>query len=126
MEKYHELSETEYEIMEYFWSLEEPVQFNAVLKYFNTVKGKDWKKQTLSTFLKILADKKFLDADDTSARKKYKAKCSRNEYLHYQAVEICEAAFDNSIGKFIKAFSGGKRLDDRSIQELKDYLKQNE
>lgn len=126
METYYELSETEYEIMEYFWSITQPVQFKDILTYFNTVKEKDWKKQTLGTYLKFLQDKKFLQVDDTAFRKKYAAAYSKEQYLHNQAVAICQTSFDNSIGKFIAAFSGGEKLDDQSVRELKEYLKQYE
>lgn len=126
MEKEYELSETEYEIMEYFWSIDHPVQFKDVLTYFNMVKQKDWKKQTLGTYLKFLQDKGFLQVDDSAFRKKYAAAYDKELYLHNQAVEICQTSFDNSIGKFVAAFSGGKKLDDKSIQELKEYLKRYE
>ena len=46
------LSKTEYRIMEYFWSTGGKYTFGELMKYFNEEEDKNWKKQTLNTFLR--------------------------------------------------------------------------
>ena len=55
------LSKTEYRIMEYFWSTGEKYTFGELMKYFNEEEDKNWKKQTLNTFLSRLIDKGLLE-----------------------------------------------------------------
>ena len=69
MDKKFGLSETEYELMEFFWDNPGEKSFKEILEYFNNVKGKNWKKQTLSTFLTILQNRGYLQAD--MSKRKY-------------------------------------------------------
>ena len=39
------LSETEYELMDFFWNAEEKQSFKQILEYFNDQKEKNWKKK---------------------------------------------------------------------------------
>ena len=54
MKKKYGLTYTEMEIMEFLWSQENEVQFKEILIYANEKLHKDWKRQTLSTYLKNL------------------------------------------------------------------------
>ena len=54
------LSKTEYEIMEYFWGMGDKYTFGELMKYFNENLDKNWKKQTLNTFLSRLIEKGLL------------------------------------------------------------------
>ena len=54
------LSKTEYRIMEYFWSTGGKYTFGELMKYFNENLDKNWKKQTLNTFLSRLIEKGLL------------------------------------------------------------------
>lgn len=126
MERKFGLSQTEYEIMELFWSVEEPLSFKAVLQYFNDEKGKDWKKQTVSSFLKILQDKNMIKADTSRTRYRYYAVHTRDEHIHLWIRRLIEDSFDNSMGKFLVAFSGGEKLSEKDAEELKEYLRKYE
>ena len=54
------LSKTEYRIMEYFWSTGGKYTFGELMKYFNEEEDKNWKKQTLNTFISRLIEKGLL------------------------------------------------------------------
>ena len=54
MKKSYGLTYTEMEIMEFLWSQEKGVSFKEILIYVNEKLHKDWKRQTLSTYLKNL------------------------------------------------------------------------
>ena len=104
MEKKFGLSATEYELMEFFWDNPGEKSFKEILEYFNNVKGKNWKKQTLSTFLTILQNRGYLKAD--------------------MLRKLCSDFFGDSLGRFLTAFSGGQQLSDKDAQELREYLDQ--
>lgn len=116
------LTLTEYELMEYFWAIGEPKGFKEILFYFNTYKNKKWKKQTLSTFLKILQEKKLIIADTGKSKYSYSAISTKNEYIHKWTVNLCKDSYDNSISKFIAAFTGGQKISRETAEELRVYL----
>ena len=66
----YNLSATEMEIMEYVWSTDNKLIAAEILNYFNENKSKNWKKQTLNTFLVKLIEKGALQYD-VSKNKKY-------------------------------------------------------
>ena len=70
-EKIFGLSETEYEIMEFMWQSDHKLTYKEILDYFNTEKNKNWKKQTLSTFLTILKYAGHITAEGSGRRYLY-------------------------------------------------------
>ncbi len=126
MEKKFGLSETEYELMEFFWESGRKLSFREILDYFNEIKKKDWKKQTLSSFLTILQKEGHIKTDISG--KKYLYYPSRTKQMHIKVwmKQLCKESFDNSLLKFVQAFTGGERISHETAQELRDYLDQLE
>lgn len=122
MEKKYGLSQTEYELMEYFWSSDEKKNYKQIFEFFNTEKGKNWKKQTLSSFLKILQDKELIKCDTSGKKYLYYPTCTKDEHIHMWVRRLVSGSFENSMKQFLVAFSGGDRLSDRDVAELKEYL----
>ena len=116
------LTETEYELMEYFWAQPEKVCFKDVLNYFNSVKEKNWKKQTLSTFLTILQREGHLKADKEGKKYLYYAALKKSEYSTKWVRQLCDELFDSSLGKFLSAFSGDQKLSAKEVDELEKYI----
>ena len=54
MERNYGLTNTEMEIMELLWSVKEPLPFRELIRYANEEWNKNWKKQTLNTYLNHL------------------------------------------------------------------------
>lgn len=122
MKNLYGLSSTEYELMEFFWDAEKKVTFRELLNYFNEEKAKGWKKQTLSSFLNILQSQGLLSADKQEKNYSYYAAISREEHIHRWTRDFLAQSFDNSLGKFLAAFSGNSRLSSEEAEELKRYL----
>jgi len=122
MEKRYGLSPTEYEIMEFFWNTEGKLAFRDILAYFNNEKNKNWKKQTLNTFLRILQDNDLIIADTSNKKFLYSPIHSKKEHIHLWTKKIVEDCFDNSLGNFLEAFTGGNKLSSEDAKELKKYL----
>lgn len=83
---------------------------------------KDWKKRTVSTFLKILQNKQMIIADTSGTKYKYRAAKTKEEHTHLWIRQLISDSFEDSIGKFLAMFSGSDKLGERDAQELRDYL----
>ena len=57
-----DMTQTELEIMEALWAKGEPLFLGELLEYFNARTGKDWKKQTMNTFLFRMQQKSLVEA----------------------------------------------------------------
>ena len=54
LKDYYSLSDTEKKIMELLWQLEEPLSLRETMDYLNEKLNKDWKQQTIGTYLSHL------------------------------------------------------------------------
>ena len=102
------LSKTEYRIMEYFWSTGGKYTFGELMKYFNEEEDKNWKKQTLNTFLSRLIDKGLLER-----KKEEKA-----EFKQRKAKAILEECYEGKISHFIAALTGNNAITKVDEKEL--------
>ncbi len=126
MEKKFGLSETEYELMEFFWESDRKLSFREILDYFNEIKKKDWKKQTLSSFLTILQKEGHIKTDISGKKYLYYPSRTKQKHIKVWMKQLCKESFDNSLLKFVQAFTGGERISHETAQELRDYLDQLE
>lgn len=124
MDKKYGLSPTEYEMMEFIWVADHKLSFKEIFQYFNEVKLKNWKKQTVSTYLKMLQDGGHLLADSNGTRYQYYPAHSRQAHINAWMRGIYADSFDNSIGKVLAAFTGEKKLSKKDADELRNYLEE--
>ena len=122
MKKKYGLTYTEMEIMEFLWSQENEVQFKEILIYANEKLHKDWKRQTLSTYLKNLQMEGLVKAIDNKKNYSYYAACTKEEHIHKWTKDLVKKSYGNSIEKFMVAFSGGKKLDKEVADQLRKLL----
>lgn len=126
MDRKFGLSPSEYEIMEFLWSADHKLYFKEILEYFNNVKNKDWKKQTVSSFLKILQDNGHVCSDKSGKKYLYYAALTKQEHITCWLQKLCKDSFGNSLGNLLTAFSGGKKLDSKDADDLRAYLEKYE
>lgn len=123
MEKKYGLSYTELELMDFLWAENRAVTFKELMEYANNSLKKNWKKQTLGTYLRNLQLAGLIGVDDEKKNYSYYALNTREEHIEKWVKGFLGDFFDNSIGKFISAFSGGKELSDKDAEELRRFLK---
>jgi predicted transcriptional regulator len=109
--------------LQYLWSQEEPRNFSQLLTHFNEVAGKNWKKQTLNTFLLRLRKKGFVEAKPVGTKICYIPTISSEEYYHRYARQIVDNSFDSSLKSFVCAFSGNQKISPQEKDELMEFLK---
>lgn len=117
-----DVSETEREILEYLWENPQGVLSRGMLDYFNEVKQKDWKKQTLNTFLLRLAEKGLIEGKAQGVKKIYRAVYDAKEYEAKKAESILENNYGGSVRNFVMALTGGEKIDKAMANELRKML----
>ena len=123
MQELSKLSKTELAIMEIFWSTEEPLIFKEIMILVNEKLKRDWKKQTVKTYLSKLERAGLLKVDKRCARAYfYSPFYTKEEYQQLCVRKLVEESFDNSITNFVAAFNGGKKLSEADIEELKKLI----
>ena len=122
MSNFKEISKTELEIMEFMWNSPTAKTHVELLDYFNSVKLRDWKPQTLTTYTSRLMDKRLLKAEQKGRTKHYTPALTRQEYENEKAKGILDTLYEGSISNFIVALYDGKSVPESEIERLKKWL----
>lgn len=121
----YNLSATEMEIMEFLWSTDSKLIAAEILKYFNENKSKNWKKQTLNTFLVKLIEKGALQYDLIKNKKYYYPTIqskTKVEHIKHWTKNFIDNTFDGSLYNFLTAITGESPLEENLLNDLKKYL----
>ena len=123
MKKYYGLTNTEMDVMSIFWdSDKEEFTFKELTEYAREKLNKEWKRQTLSTFLTNLQKMGLLEVRTSGRNYIYYALYSRQEYIDKWARDLIRNDFGNSLSRFVAAFTGGKRLSKEEADEIRKLL----
>ena len=123
MKKYYGLTNTEMEVMSIFWdSDKEEFTFKELTAYAREKLNKDWKKQTLSTFLTNLQKMGLLEVRTSGRNYIYYALYSRQGYIDKWARDLIRNDFGNSLSRFIAAFTGGEKISKEEADEIRKLL----
>ncbi len=121
MSKIQKLSDTELELMEAIWVSTPPVTSTELLNRF-AQKGRDWKAQTISTFLSRLVDKGVLTVTRHGRLNKYVPCISPEEYKLIETQHVLNGLYQGSVKNLISAMYDGDKLSDQDIEELKQWF----
>lgn len=119
-----EMSQSESLVMHYLWR-EGGKSFVEIMTYLNEEEGRDWKKQTVNTFIKRLTDKGLVTADETWKNRVYYAAVSTTEYEQGRAMKLLNDYYGGSIGSFLSALTGGKGIDKKVADELRSAVEED-
>lgn len=117
------MSATEFYILKYLWSRETPATFSEIMTHFNEEEKKEWKKQTVNTFLTRLAQKGFLNIDKSGKRAIYIPSVSKKKYYEDYAQQIIEDSYEGSLKNFICAFTENHKLTSNEKEKLLTYVR---
>lgn len=117
------MTEAELEIMETLWSKGEPIFLGELLDIFNARTKKDWKKQTMNTFLVKMQQKNLVEAVDGGRFKKYQPSITREDYLESASRAFLDRNYGGSFAKMLTTLNGGAKPDKREIEMLREILK---
>ena len=109
--------------MEYFWGMGDKYTFGELMKYFNENLDKNWKKQTLNTFISRLIEKGLLKKEKEGTKTCYQMKITKAQFKQNKARAILKESYDGKISHFIAALTGDDAITDVDEQELLSQIK---
>jgi len=122
MTNFQKLSETEMEVMQVIWESGHPVTSGELLDIFARNKGKEWKGQTIATFLARLVEKGVLTSIKQGRANIYKPRMSPEEYRRQEAKSLLETLYEGSVKNFLTTLYDGKELTKDEITELRRWF----
>ncbi|KAB8129919.1 BlaI/MecI/CopY family transcriptional regulator [Gracilibacillus oryzae] len=101
MNNFQKLSDTEMELIKVIWEMDRPVKSSELLEIFTNKKGRDWKGQTIATFLSRLVDKGVLLVKREGRANTYFPRLTLKEYKKKEAQSLLETMYQGSIKNFL-------------------------
>lgn len=114
------ISAAEQEVMEKLWDQKESVKQSQLLAQFEA-DGKEWKRQTLNTFLSRLEDKGLVERKNRLVRPIY----SREEYNYMQMKAAVDHMYEGRLSNFVAAFAEKNAINESEAQELIKILEKH-
>lgn len=122
MKAFFGLTSNELDVMEMFWSKKDSMSFGEILEYMSTVLKKEWKSQTLNTYLSNLRKAGLVQIDRTNYHYQYSAACTKEEYIHRWTQKLVEDAYGNSISNLLVAFIGDGELSPEEAERIQKLI----
>ncbi len=119
MKAFFGLTAVEAELMELFWNKSEPIFFREIMEYTTIILKKDWKKQTLNTYLSNLQKVGLVRVERSNCHYRYFAACTKIGYIQQWTQNLVENFYGNSIENFVEVFVRGEKLSEEEAQKLK-------
>ena len=120
----YEMSQSESLIMKFLWK-EGAKSFMEIMTFLNEEEGKEWKKQTVNTFIKRLSDKGLITADETGKNRVYHAAVTNSEFEKGKAQKLLNDFYGGSVYSFLSALTGGRGVDKSFADELKSAVEKD-
>lgn len=119
---YHRLCESDYRFLSLIWD-HEPVNSTELVRLAADSLG--WKKSTVYTMVKKLAEKGLVVSENATVR----SLVPREEIQMQESRSFVDQTFSGSLPGFLVSFYGGKGIspeEAKELQKLIDALKQEE
>ena len=81
-----------------------------------------WSANTLNTYLMRLCEKGFLTSRCEGRNNLYTPLVSRDRYLEFESRSVLKRLYGGSLGSFVAALNAEQPLEQREIDELRQFL----
>jgi len=115
------ISDAEQEIMEIIWDVDQEITSADIIEKLG--EENPWKHTTILTLAKRLINKGVLKVRKEKGINYYSPKISKGEYKSHQANGFIEDMYDGSIKSLVASLYDNKRIDERDLRELKDWIR---
>ena len=115
------LSDSEEIVMRCVWDAKEPIGLMDVVEACKNY-DRDWKQQTVSTFLNRLIQKGYVDSYRKGRSYMYSALIDQEEYLNSQMSGLLNFWGSKSIGALVSAFGKTTSINKEDLLELREML----
>jgi len=107
--------ESEYRFCEILWE-HEPISSRELVRLCN--EKLEWKKSTTYTVIKRLSERGILKSENAIVT----SLVSKEEVQSAESTEVVEKNFSGSLPRFIAAFTRGKKLTEKDIEEIQQII----
>lgn len=114
----YKLGAVEMRFADLIWE-NEPISSGELVKLCE--KELSWKKSTTYTILRRLCEREIFHNQDSIVT----SLISKEEFNALQSEKFVEETFEGSLPKFLTAFSMRKKLSDKEIDELQNFINEN-
>ena len=114
------MSEAELEVMELIWKMTTPCTSADIQRELPA--DKNWKPTTLLTFLSRLTEKGLLTVEKRGKQNFYAPAATKEDYLASETRSFLSEMHGGSLSSFMAALSGGEKLSENEIDELRRWL----
>ncbi len=125
MSKITAVSPAELEILEFLWAQGTDVPAKEIMEYFNGSGGKEWKKQTLNTFLSNLYKKGMIRRISVERRYHYEPQITKAEYEAYISEQFVLRTHGGSFISFVSSLAGSSIISKEEAEAIKKILKKD-
>jgi predicted transcriptional regulator len=115
------LPDTEFEIMKVVWANKPPITTNTVMEQLGKERG--WKAPTVISLMLRLVKKGFLRTEKNGKERAYFPLVAKEEYLKFETGNFMKLYHENSFLSLVNTLYDGKRLSDRDIKDLMEWVK---
>lgn len=119
MKNKYSISDAEREVLEMLWKQTESIKQSQLLLLFEE-DGKEWKRQTLNTFLSRLEEKGLVKRENRMVSAVY----GKEEYDCLQMKEAIDNLYGGKLSNFVAAFAKRNTISEEDAEELFNLLEQ--
>ena len=119
MEEKKRLSDAELAVMQAVWAVGGEVG-RADIE--GALASHGWSANTLNTYLTRLCEKGFLTSRREGRNNLYTPLVSRDRYLEFESRSVLKRLYGGSLGSFVAALNAEQPLEQREIDELRQFL----
>lgn len=116
------LTKKEEEIMQILWKLKK----GFVKDVINEIKGEKPPYNTISSIVRILVKKGFVDFKQYGNTYEYFPKISKKKYRKHAFKGLMSKYFDGSYKKMVSYIVNEKKLDEKQIDEMMNFIKESD
>ncbi len=98
-----QVSNAEYMVLDWLWNQTETITSHEILEHFSATIG--WKNATISTFLRRLVEKGYIQATRRGRTFIYTTCISRKEYEALRASSFLHTGYNGSLKNFVAAYA---------------------
>lgn len=118
MKSRYNVTEAEWEVLKALWKLDEKVTQTRLLEQCEK-EGKQWKRQTLNTFLARLEEKALVKRERGLVWAVY----GEEEFSYLLMKDGIEQLYQGKFSRFVAAFSQRNEIDQEDEQELLEMIR---
>ena len=111
------IPDAENEVLQMLWKQPGAIRQTQLLALFEA-EGKEWKRQTLNTFLARLEEKGLVKRENRMVSVVY----TRDEFNTMQMKEAINQMYDGKLSNFVAAFARENTISDEEAERLIDLL----